>query len=97
MCRQLLRGWQHLASRVAAVVYSDSVSVMTSITVNYIGALRVDVLASSDGVFSEDYLGTHNSLVNAIGLSTTGKPLAIVWTYDMPPINTADDYFGAQL
>ena len=68
-----------------------------AVTVNYIGASRIDTLASSDGVFTEDYSGTHNALVNAVGLSTTGKPYAIVWTYGMPAPEVADDYFGAQL
>lgn len=96
-CRQLLRGWQRVAARVAAVVYDGS-NGSTAITVNYIGAQRIDVLAAADGVFTEDYIsGAHNALVNAVGLSTTGKPPAVVWTYDMPALTVADDYFAAQL
>lgn len=102
-CRQLLRGWQRLASRVAEVVYGVNSSggatgSGTAITVNYIGAQRIDVLAAADGVFTEDYVeGAHNALVNAVGLSTTGKPLATVWTYAMPALALADDYFAAHL
>jgi hypothetical protein len=92
-CRFLLFGWRQAMARVAAVTYTASpladprVGGGRIITVNYVGSQRVDTLDSVDGVFTEDYeTGNHDGLVATVGLSTTGKPPAVIWTYSWEEI-----------
>jgi hypothetical protein len=92
-CRFLLFGWRAAAQAAADALHADS-SQPTSggrvELVNFVGAERIDVLESSDGVFSEDYVsGGHRQLLSATGISTTGKTAATIWTYSWAELTGA--------
>ena len=86
-CRFLLSGWLAAASEAAAALHGPAAPQPASgarvLLVNFVGAMRLDVLGAADGVFSEDYVsGGHAQLLSSTGLATTGKPAATIWTYD---------------
>jgi hypothetical protein len=93
-CYPLLRGFIAALGRVGRALQADGAARIT--TGNYVGTLRVDTLQFNDGVFSEDYR-RHLTLVYSAGISTTGKPVNIIWTYDDSFLKYApspDAYFG---
>ena len=95
-CRFLLPGWAAVAARVAGALRADGLR--RTMLANFIGAQRIDVLSSADGVFSENYLASRVALTNVVGLATTGKPPAIVWTNSEADITStpggADAFFS---
>ena len=78
-CYPLLRGFIALLGRIGGVLQAGGAQRIT--TGNYVGTLRVDTLQFNDGIFSEDYR-RHLTLLYSAGVSTTGKPVNILWTYD---------------
>lgn len=78
-CYPLLRGFIALLGRIGRVLQAGGAQRIT--TGNYVGTLRVDTLQYNDGVFSEDDR-RHLTLVYSAGVSTTGKPVNVLWTYD---------------
>jgi hypothetical protein len=95
-CWPLLSGFNRAGARVSEKVHGGSASGRL-VTGNYVGSQRVDTLSWTDGVFSEDY-SSHLRLVYSSGLSTTGMPIALLWTYtakevlSFPP--NPDAYFA---
>jgi hypothetical protein len=77
-CRFQLTGWLQAARAVAAVMYGSQPPPDLGgrlQTVNYCGAQRVDMLATVDGIFTEDWIASdHYPLLASVGLSTTGEP-----------------------
>jgi hypothetical protein len=53
-CRFLLRPWMSVADEVRQALSADGQP--RSLLVNFIGAQRVDVLSSADGIFTENYM-----------------------------------------
>ena len=81
-CYPLLTGFVKLLGRIGSLLWRSAPPAGPRLsTANYVGSQRVDTLQYSDGVFSEDYR-SHLGLLYAAGLSTTGKPPCMIWTYD---------------
>ena len=92
-CRFLLFGWRAAAQAAADALHADNDQPASGgrvELVNFVGAERIDVLESSDGVLTEDYVsGGHHQLVSATGISTTGKTAATIWTYSWSELTGA--------
>lgn len=99
-CYPLLTGFVSLYGQMSDLVYGNTTASGRLMTANYVGALRVDTLQHSDGIFSEDYSG-HLRLLYSAGLSTTGKPPNLLWTYDaneiLNYIPNPDAYFAQHI
>jgi hypothetical protein len=93
-CRFLLFGWRAAAQAAADALHAGDQQPASGgrvLLVNFVGAMRIDVLESSDGVFSEDYVGGgHRQLVSATGIATTGMPAASIWTYSWAELTGAE-------
>ena len=99
-CHPLLTAFISTLRRVAAAVYGGTPDSGRIVTVNYVHPARIDALQHADGVFSEDY-ENHIRLLVGAGLSTTGKPPVMIWTYSAAEVlayaPTPDAYFGQHL
>ena len=86
-CYPLLTGFVALLGEIGALLWRSPAPAAGPrlSTANYVGSLRVDTLQHSDGVFSEDY-DAHLALVYAAGISTTGKPPNMLWTYSVEEV-----------
>ena len=100
-CRFLLWGWTRAAAAAQRVLNGGGGAAGSAgarprlLLANYIGAQRVDVLASADGAFTENYRNRW-ALANVLGLSTTGKPPAILWTNSAADMEGDPDGFFAR-
>jgi hypothetical protein len=104
-CRMMITGWRAAAHQTSSILRTGEQpsSGGRLLLVNFVGGQRVDVLSSSDGVFTEDYVaGDHFPLLAATGLATTGKPPGIIWTYSWDQVVSsvgggADAYIQSHL
>ena len=95
-CYPLMTAWNRAMGSISDVVHSNASGRI--ITANYVGVRRVDALQHMDGVFSEDY-ESHISLLLSAGLSTTGKPPNMIWTWSADEVlsyKPTPDAFMAQ-
>ena len=96
-CYPLLSGFNRVGTRISDAVYESRADSGRLVTGNYVGSQRVDTLQWTDGIFSEDY-SSHLRLVYSSGLSSTGLPITLLWTYSATEILSyppnADAYFA---
>ena len=94
-CYPLMNAWNRVMGALSDVIHTNASGRL--ITANYMIPGRVDALQHVDGVFSEDFYNHIAQLLNA-GLSTTGKPPNIIWTYSADEVlsykPTSDAYMA---
>ena len=101
-CHPLLTGFVKLLGEIGALLWRSPPPAAGPrlSTANYVGSQRIDTLQFSDGVFTEDY-AAHIGLLYASGLSTTGKPPNMIWTYSVEEVlaykPNPDAYFAQHL